>query len=143
VPLISVDGHFELLTRDSGPRGLGNATQTLELAGMLPASWEVVQVPHHRRRRRRRRRNVGPPSLDRLLGRKEATEPEGSAFASAATNDAPGHPSKKVLNAFRRRGCVWVTAGMAWRQPHNETPGANYSGRPAELFYGQVEDFED
>jgi len=60
-----------------------------------------VQVPHHGSHH-----NVGPAILDRLIGTKLSAEAHlRTAFVSAA-KDAGKHPSKKVVNAFKRRGAT-------------------------------------
>ena len=76
--------------------------EVLETKGINGGSLKLVQVPHHGSRR-----NVGPTVLNRLLGATTATEGErrGQAIVSAPrTNPKHKHPSKKVVNAFHRRG---------------------------------------
>ena len=92
-----------LFTGDAGIPALELASDQLASLGVLPGQLKFIQVPHHGSQR-----NVGPKLLDRLLGGRQSTETKiRTAFVSAAKDGKPKHPSKRVLNAFRRRG-TWV-----------------------------------
>lgn len=100
VSLLSVDGKHLMLTGDAGTPALVRAAAQLDAQGISAGDLRFVQVPHHGSRR-----NVGPTTLDRLLGAIQAEEIElGTAFVSSARKGEPKHPSKKVTNAFKRRG---------------------------------------
>lgn len=93
-----------LFTADAGIPALTQAFGYAAMSGIqLPLStW--VQIPHHGSRR-----NVGPTILNRILGSARgplglAGAPKRLAYASCAAKGAPKHPSKRVLNAFTRRG---------------------------------------
>lgn len=108
VSLLSIDGKHLLLTGDAGTPALERAAEQLDARGISAGDLRFVQVPHHGSRR-----NVGPMILDRLLGAIQAEEAElGTAFVSSARKGEPKHPSKRVTNAFKRRGYpVHVTQG--------------------------------
>lgn len=112
VLLFEHDGARVLFTGDAGTRSLTRALDVMTYEyGVAPLSLGYVQVPHHGSRR-----NVGPTLLDRLLGsRLPSDQALRIAFASAAADGGPKHPSKRILNAFRRRGApVYLTAGQHW-----------------------------
>ena len=103
-----------LFTADAGIPALQNACG---LAGK--ETLRFVQIPHHGSRR-----NVGTDMLNDLVGEIVGKGlPHGqsskiSAYAScAANNPEHKHPSKRVLNAFKRRGCnCYTTEGQnIWR----------------------------
>lgn len=97
-----------LLTADAGLPALTPALQILQNAKYDMSKISFIQVPHHGSAR-----NLSADFLDSLLGPKQAQEIQTrTAFVSVAKADDPKHPSKKVTNAFRRRGApVHVTAG--------------------------------
>jgi beta-lactamase superfamily II metal-dependent hydrolase len=110
VTLLSVDGRRLILTGDAGIPALDAAASYYELIlGRFfhyPVSF--FQAPHHGSRR-----NLGPTLLNRIIG----PPPQGfyatpcTAFISSA-KAAPKHPSPKVVNALKRRGCfVAATEG--------------------------------
>ena len=118
--------------------GLAIAADWLEERNLQPGQLSFVQVPHHGSRR-----NVGPTILNRLLGPKGPQDSVGCAFVSAAAKGAPKHPSKKVMNAFRRRGYPVVATpdGSKWHRI-DAPDRADYSPVEPLPFYHQVEDDE-
>jgi beta-lactamase superfamily II metal-dependent hydrolase len=119
------DSKYCLLTGDAGAPALARALDILERASgsMLPA-FTFVQVPHHGSRR-----NIGPTLLNRMIGSpRDQDEAIVVAFASTPTDPTSKHPSKRVTNAFRRRGApVHLTSGLAKWHFHNAPPRDNYS----------------
>jgi beta-lactamase superfamily II metal-dependent hydrolase len=93
------NGRF-LLTGDAGYWGLNLAATFAERQGLPLQNFRFVQIPHHGSRR-----NVGPTTLNRLLGpiQLEGTASRYAAFVSAPKDDDV-HPRQMVLNAFIRRG---------------------------------------
>lgn len=136
ITLVQVGDHKLIFTGDAGIPALTAVTDTLAACGFDTSTVDFVQVPHHGSRR-----NVGPKVLDRLLGPRHHTEvPRRTAFVSAAKDGAPKHPSKKVMNAFRRRGFnVFVTAGTAKGHSHNAPPRPGWSQAVPLPFYTVVE----
>src|SRR5262245_19049084 len=89
-----------LFTADAGVPALEQAVWQLEAVGFDFNRLRIVQIPHHGSKR-----NVGPKILDRLLGLKRTDDAIlRRAVVSASPQGEPKHPSKRVLNAFRRRG---------------------------------------
>ena len=118
------DGNRSLFTADAGIPALQNACG---LAG--EEALRFIQIPHHGSRR-----NVGSDVLDKLVGKIVGKGlPRGqssriSAYASCAPKNPDNkHPSKRVLNAFKRRGCnCYVTAEGKQSMCHFH--GANRKG---------------
>jgi len=79
--------------------------------------------------------------LNRLIGpRLEADVKTKTAFVSAAPDGAPKHPSKKVTNAFRRRGApVHATPGDT-KTHHRDAPDRGWTASTPLPFYNQVDE---
>lgn len=126
-----------LFTADAGIPAITNALVLLEAANFDVSNLNLIQVPHHGSKR-----NVGPSLLDRLLGPKQ---PKGTvlrtAFVSAAENGSPKHPSKKVTNAFKRRGAqVCATQGKTLCHYYNLPARAGWVAAPTLPLYNEVEE---
>jgi beta-lactamase superfamily II metal-dependent hydrolase len=136
--LFRIDDHLILLTADAGVPALEQAAAYAESAGVDLTRCRLIQVPHHGSRR-----NVGPTILDRILGPKfQRPGNDKTAYVSAAKDGAPKHPSRKVANAFQRRGAkerVFATQGGAKCHPHN-APDRGWSTATPLPFYEQVEE---
>lgn len=135
--MLSVDGHSLIFTSDAGAPALAQALNVLDAAGFDYSSVRFVQVPHHGSHN-----NVGPTVLNRLLGPIRAQDAElRVAYVSASRDGAPRHPSKKVTNAFRRRGApVYATQGINIWYKSNSPPrpdGVDIFPLP---LYGEVEE---
>jgi beta-lactamase superfamily II metal-dependent hydrolase len=136
ITLLSSDGRSCLLTGDAGIPALELATDALGQHGVAPGGLTLVQVPHHGSRR-----NVGPAVLDRILGPAERDAQRGSAIASVAPDGAPKHPSKKVTNAFQRRGYqVALTKGINYWYRIDAPDRSDYGPADHVPFYDSVED---
>ncbi len=136
ITLLGAEGQLFLFTADAGMPALNAAASYLETTGYTPAMLRFIQVPHHGSRR-----NVGPSVLDRLLGpRRPAEENARTAFVSCAPDGEPKHPSRRVTNAFRRRGSpVHATKGVTkWH--HNNAPSRNWGPSTPLPFFTEVED---
>ena len=109
----------------------------LDSIGFDCSKIRFVQVPHHGSQR-----NVGPTILNRLLGPKLQAEANlRTGFVSVAKCDDPKHPSKKVMNAFRRRGVpVHATAGMGKRHHFQAPDRVGWSASVPLPFYSEVEE---
>jgi len=140
ISLLSVDGYRCLFTADAGIPALEQAASVLETEGFTSGSLAFVQIPHHGSRR-----NVGPTVLNRLLGAKGKTSCHATAFVSAPPeNPDHKHPSKKVTNAFTRRGYeVHATAGINKWHRRNAPPRTNYVDSTPVPFHPHVEEDED
>lgn len=138
VLLFRRDGHNALLTADAGLPALDQVAGLLEGAGFnAPAQLNFIQVPHHGSQR-----NSGPSVLNRLIGpKRQSQDVLKTAFVSVAKDADSKHPSKKVTNAFRRRGAaVHATQGVSKRHRHNAPDRDDYEASTPLPFYAQVED---
>ncbi|MBP2323787.1 beta-lactamase superfamily II metal-dependent hydrolase [Kibdelosporangium banguiense] len=102
ITLLKVDGERMLFTGDAGIEALERAATYYEMRfGSFQANpLDFFQAPHHGSRR-----NLGPTILNRILGPREAPYlSERTAFISSAKLSEK-HPSPKVVNALKRRGC--------------------------------------
>jgi beta-lactamase superfamily II metal-dependent hydrolase len=137
ITLLTVDGRKSLLTGDAGIPALEQALDILEAEGFQPGTLKFVQIPHHGSRR-----NVGPSVLDRLLGPKGQSTRHSTAFASVPPkNPEHKHPSKKVTNAFHRRGYnVHVTQGSTKWHHHSAPSRVGWSSAVPVKFHDRVEE---
>jgi beta-lactamase superfamily II metal-dependent hydrolase len=125
--LADVDGKKLLFTADAGIEALTRAADFAQSSGIDLASLTFVQVPHHGSRH-----NVGPTILNRIKGK--------IAYISAAKKSEPKHPSKKVINAFTRRGAkVYKTQGQSIRHQDGALERAGYGAISPLPFYPKVE----
>lgn len=138
-----MDDEAILLTGDAGIPALTQSVGFLERVKWDFSKLKFIQVPHHGSRR-----NVGPTLLSKLLGPKLRTEAVSkTAFVSVANLTDDKHPSKRVMNAFRRRGApVHATGGMGKMHGQN-APGwqarAGWNASVPLPFYAEVEELED
>lgn len=124
-----------LFTGDAGIPALTLAADHLSFAGFNFDRIKIIQLPHHGSQR-----NVGPTILDRLIGPRQALRVRlRDAIVSAGPDGAPKHPSKKVTNAFLRRGApVFATLGKSFTFYH-QSPRTFTQGTPLP-FYEEVEE---
>lgn len=135
--LLRVDGCQVLFTGDAGVPALERADDWAEWSGIALSQCGFSQVPHHGSRR-----NVGPSILDRIVGPKRNFDvPDKVAFVSAS-KDAPKHPSRRVTNAYRRRGArVITTEGAAiWHHSADAPYRADYTAANPLPLYTEVEE---
>ena len=112
ITLLRLQDSTLLLTGDAGVPALDRASTFGEAQGVTTTP-RFVQIPHHGSRR-----NCSSAWLDRLLGEPGQDECR-TAFVSVVP-DSPDHPSGKVVNAYKRRGCVVVaTADQAKCYPRD------------------------
>jgi len=134
---MTVDSQKSLFTGDAGIPALEQALDILEAEGFEAGTLNFVQVPHHGSRR-----NVGPSVLNRLLGLKGQSARHSTALASVPPkNPEHKHPSKKVTNAFHRRGYnVHLTqGGKKWH--YHDAPSRDGWGTSTPVnFHNQVEE---
>lgn len=125
-----------LLTADAGLPALTPALQILQAAKYDMSKIAFIQVPHHGSAR-----NVSAGFLDALLGPRLAQEvATRTAYVSVAKPGDPKHPSKKVTNAFRRRGApVHATAGGS-KCHFKDSPGRGWESSIPLPLYQEVEE---
>ena len=108
-----------LLTGDAGRAALEEAADFAPYVGLALPGIDRIQVPHHGSRH-----NVSTEILDRWLGPRLRSQPEGgasnfTAIVSASKIDED-HPRKTVVRAFiHRGGKVITTEGGSKRTGHN------------------------
>lgn len=134
--LLTFDDQNLLFTADAGIPALTEVVNYLESFNFDFGSIKFVQVPHHGSKR-----NIGPYILDRLVGPKlKEKEKRISAFVSVSKKGEPKHPSKKVTNAFLRRGAsVHVTKGCS-KLHHNDSPDRGWKESIPLPFFEEFEE---
>lgn len=134
----TVDDKYMLLAGDAGVPALMRAAAQAETLGFhLPSTLDFMQIPHHGSRH-----NVGPTVLNRLLGDKGqlAYRPGRTAFVSCAAEGEPKHPSKRVINAFQRRGAIVHATQGSGKMNHHNAPRNGWSEAEPLPFYDRVEE---
>jgi beta-lactamase superfamily II metal-dependent hydrolase len=121
VILLDIENHKALFTGDAGVLALeASHDYVLDHFGPWIAP-NFVQVPHHGSRH-----NGSSAVLDLLLGAQGQSECR-TAFISV-TSDDPDHPSPRIVNAYKRRGCrVFQTAGKALLHHSSTAPDRGWS----------------
>jgi beta-lactamase superfamily II metal-dependent hydrolase len=135
--LLMVGEHCILFTADTGVPALNEAAARLESVGFDFNKFRIVQIPHHGSKH-----NVGPQILDRLLGPKRGVDVVVRRAVVSVSPDAhtKGHPSRRVVNAFRRRGArPQGTLGKVLMF-ESGAPRAGWTSAPDVPFYDEVED---
>ncbi len=133
---INIEGNRLIFTGDAGRESLKKAADYIGNIEHLD-DLALIQVPHHGSFR-----NIGPTVLNQLVGgiKAKGHEPHFSAICSSAKNGSPKHPSKKVLNAFTRRGArVFVTAGTGNCHRKNSPTREGWNTATPEPFHEEVE----
>ena len=136
VLLIDAGDEWWMLTGDAGAPALSQAVDFITGNGLSLDPIKFFQVPHHGSHH-----SVGPTLLNQLLGPKlpAGTAGNRTAFVSSAKS-APKHPSKRVVNAFQRRGVkVHATEGESKRH-HKNAPGRGWTASTPLPFYDEVEE---
>lgn len=134
--LFTMDGQSMLFTGDAGIPALTEAVERLQTEAFDFSTLNFVQVPHHGSRR-----NIGPTLLNTLIGSKKSQSITiKTAFVSVTSGESLKHPSKKVTNAFLRRGSpVHATAGSKkWH--YSNAPDRGWTKSIPIPFYDEVEE---
>jgi beta-lactamase superfamily II metal-dependent hydrolase len=127
-----------LFTSDAGVPALAGAVEVAKRIGVDLSTLKGLQVPHHGSKH-----NVGPAILNVIVGPKKPNEQiTKTAIVSAPRKGEPKHPSKKVVNAFMRRGAkVVATQGKTICFRGTDTPGRkDWVAADALPFSNQVEE---
>jgi beta-lactamase superfamily II metal-dependent hydrolase len=137
--LLAIDAGEEywLLTEDAGAPALSQAVDFISGVNFDYGRFKFFQVPHHGSHH-----SVGPKLLERMLGPKlpPGIAPGRMAFCSSA-EAAPKHPSKRVVNAFQRRGVqVFATEGQSKSHQKDAPARAGWSAATPLPFYSEVEE---
>jgi beta-lactamase superfamily II metal-dependent hydrolase len=136
ITLLQLDGQNLLFTGDAGIPALTRAADRMAALGIGAGALNFLQVPHHGSRR-----NVGPTLLDRLVGSKRVTDDHLRMAYCSCPKESEKHPSRRVTNAFRRRGArVFLTQGKnIWYSSGAVPARPTYSPISPVPFYTQVE----
>jgi len=132
------NGKKHLLTGDCGVPALEQSANYLESAGIALQDFSFIQASHHGSKR-----NTGPTILNRLVGYPVAqgTETGLTVFVSATKEQNPKHPSKRVVNAFiRRGGKVVATQGSTICHSATGVPHRGWGAAVLLPFYSEVEE---
>ncbi|MCK5022066.1 MAG: hypothetical protein KAR54_02360 [Candidatus Pacebacteria bacterium] len=100
--LLNINDNHILLTSDAGQPALTRVVNLLDSEEYDYSKIKLIQVPHHGSHR-----NISPDLLDKLIGPKLDIETDIATkitVVSIARELDDKHPSKKVMNAFKRRG---------------------------------------
>lgn len=137
VLVIDAGEELWMLTGDAGAPALSQAVDFIRAKGVSLARIKFFQMPHHGSHH-----SVGPTLLNQLLGPKlpAGTVATRSAFVSSAKS-APKHPSKRVVNAFQRRGLrVHATEGETKRHHKDAPTRPGWVASTPLPFYSEVEE---
>ncbi|MEV5692213.1 ComEC/Rec2 family competence protein [Micromonospora globbae] len=110
ITLLDVDGQRMLFTGDSGIPAMTAAADYYEstYGSFLASPLSFIQAPHHGSKR-----NLGPTILNRILGKPGSPHADSTTAFISSAKASPKHPSPKVVNALKRRGCfVGATEGI-------------------------------
>lgn len=127
VILLSYNGEYHLFTGDAGIPALKKVIQYANGKSIDLKNLKCFQVPHHGSRR-----NVSPSVLNEIKG--------SNAYISAA-KESEKHPSRKVINALKRRGAaVFSTEGekLCYTSSGILRPGYSYAQQHP--FYDEVQE---
>lgn len=126
-----------LLSADAGTQSFLNAMDFAYQHNIDLSNLNLVQIPHHGSKH-----NIGKKVLNRLLGKpQQQTMPwKGASIASVAKDSDVKHPSRKVTNAFLRRGYpAYQTKGITLRWSH-DAPNRNWQSISPLDFFEEVDD---
>jgi len=133
--LLQLNGKKFLFTSDAGIEALNNAIKKAESLGIDLREVDFLQIPHHGSKH-----NVGPTILNRIIGeRLQEQKHLKTVYVSAPKNGDPKHPSRKVVNALKRRGAeVYATKGIPICQRSPDAPDRGWRKLDPLPFYEQV-----
>ncbi len=135
--LLPLNGKMFLFTSDAGTEALNNAINKAESLGIDLREVGFLQIPHHGSKH-----NIGPTMLNHIIGQKLREQKHlKTAFVSSPKNGDPKHPSRKVVNALKRRGAkAYATKGISMCQSSPDAPGRGWKNADPLPFYDQVEE---
>ena len=135
--LLQLNGKKFLFTSDAGIEALNNAIDKAESLGIDLKEVGFLQIPHHGSKH-----NVGPTILNRIVGEKlQEKKYSKIAYISAPKNGDSKHPSRKVVNAFKRRGAeVYATKGIKKYHYSLDAPDRGWSKAEPLPFNDDVEE---
>ena len=137
VLLLRVDGNQILFTGDAGVEALNEAIAKASSLGIDLSKVSRIQIPHHGSKH-----NVGPTILNYLIGPKNNEEKKlKTVYISVPKEGDPKHPSRKVVNALKRRGAdVYVTKGNTLHHWIDAPERAGWNSAVPLGFYNEVEE---
>lgn len=120
-------GKKHLFTGDAGISAITKAIDYASRVGIDLSNVDFMDMPHHGSKR-----NMGKTLISQLKPK--------TAFISAPKEGDPKHPSRKVINALKRRSCkVFATKGMGLTC-FVDAPNRGWTPAVEEPFYDVVED---
>ncbi len=134
--LLQVDGNKLLFTGDAGVESLDAAINKAITLGIDLTGISFIQIPHHGSKH-----NVSPSLLDKLVGPKLTNDISNkTAFVSVPLKGDPKHPSRKVTNAFKRRGAKVIATKESTKHHFKDAPDRGWVKAEPLPFYDQVAD---
>ncbi|MDD4910646.1 hypothetical protein BU251_09025 [Candidatus Velamenicoccus archaeovorus] len=132
--LLQVEGKKFLFTGDAGIEALSGAIKKAVSLGIDLKTLNFIQVPHHGSKH-----NIGPSLLDSIVGEK-LQEPAHlkTAFVSSPKDGDPKHPSRKVVNAFMRRGAKVLATKESTKCHFDNAPDRGWVKAEPLPFYDEV-----
>lgn len=132
--LLQVEGKKFLFTGDAGVEALSEAIKKAVVLGIDLKAVNFIQIPHHGSKH-----NIGPLLLDLLIGNKlQESAQLKTAFVSAPKEGDPKHPSRKVVNAFIRRGAKVIATKESPKCHFEDAPDRGWSKAEPLPFYDKV-----
>lgn len=125
-----------LFMGDAGVEAISAAILKAASLGIDLKGANFIHMPHHGSKH-----NLGPTLLNSLIGSKVSEQETGKkvSFVSAPQKGDPKHPSRKVANAFRRRGVrVYATKGSKIWHHSADAPARNWGNAVQLPFYVTV-----
>jgi len=126
VLLLNFEGDKYLFTGDAGMESLHKVIEYCSVNGIDITHVRFMQAPHHGSKR-----NISPSILNAI---------KCDVCYISASKESDKHPSKRVINAFIRRGAeVYSTEGRSIM--HNKNGGrGGWGAINAHVFYHRVEE---
>jgi len=132
--LLQIEGKKFLFTGDAGVEAINEAIKKTTNLGIDLKALNFIQIPHHGSKH-----NIGPSLLDFIVGEK-LQEPAHlkTAFVSSPKDGDPKHPSRKVVNAFMRRGVKVLATKDSAKRHFENAPDRGWSKAEPLPFYDKV-----
>ncbi|MBU0466104.1 MAG: MBL fold metallo-hydrolase [Nanoarchaeota archaeon] len=134
IMLLQIEGKKFLFTGDAGVEALNEAIKKAVSLGIDLKTLNFIQIPHHGSKH-----NIGPSLLNSLIGEKLQNPAQlKTAFVSSPKEGDPKHPSRKVVNAFIRRGAKVLASKDSAKCHFENAPDRGWRTAEPLPFYDKV-----